>query len=124
MNVAARILWLAVVLSFFPSCTSQRLANDPQTELLMSASGRFFEVKEAGRLPGIKPGDHGRLESFPQPYRERVTYPFSVLIRVTKEDGSSRFCYTLTKDTRLSDWQLGEMWRLGPDNKREELRSE
>jgi hypothetical protein len=84
-------------------------------------------MKEAGKLPGIKPDDHGKLKAFPQhpqPYNEHVTYPFSVLVRVTKEQDSSRYCYTFTKDTHSSDWQLGEMWRLGPDNKREELKSE
>lgn len=124
MKVTVRMMLLAAALSLFPSCTSQRLADDAQAKLLMSASGRFFELKEAGRLPGIKSDDHGKLESFPQPYHERITYPFSVIVKATKEHDSSLYCYTFTKETSSSDWQLGEIWRLRPDNTREDLKSE
>jgi hypothetical protein len=84
----------------------------------------FYELKEAGKLPGFAPTEHGRLQTQGFPLNHRITYPASVIVYATKDQDPARYTYTFTKESNSSDWRLTAAWRTLPDGQREELKIE
>jgi hypothetical protein len=117
-----RFLGLALVLATFTSCTTCWLKHDSQSQLLVSVTNQFFQLKAAGKVPGLVPNEHGDLQSEPLPRNETITYPCSIILDVTKEH--DHLSYKLTKDNTSSAWRLTEAWRVLPDGTREDLKHE
>ena len=82
---------------------------------------RFFQLKEAGSLPGFAPNDHGNLRTQALPTGRRMTYPASLVIYATKENDPSRYAYNFTRESASSDWELSGAWRTLQNGEREEL---
>jgi hypothetical protein len=90
----------------------------------MDAIRHCAELRQSGWLPGVVRDEHGRVESEVIPQRDRVSYPVTVVLRVTPEADQSRYSYTFTKDSRSSDWRLTKALRLRADGQHEELKLE
>ncbi len=119
-----RLLFVVVISVFVSSCATEHLTDSPYEPLTNDAIRRFAELRDAGKLPGLRRDEHGRLESEPIPQRDRVVYPVSVVLHVSKEVDRSRYSYTFTKDTRFTEWRLTKAARVFPDDQREDLKLE
>lgn len=124
MHITFRSFCSALALILFTSCTSYSLRHDPQSQLLMGAANAFSQLKDAGKVPGFAPGDHGHLRSVPLQRSETIKYPFSVVMDVTKQNDHSFYIYRLTKDSQSSTWRLTAASRRLPDGKWENLKFE
>jgi hypothetical protein len=85
---------------------------------------RFAELKEAGKLAGFAPTDHGDMHTDGYPAGGRITYPTSMVVYASKEYESARYTYTFTKESASSGWRLTAAVRTAPDGHREDLRVE
>jgi hypothetical protein len=95
-----------------------------QDQALKQAAYRFAALKEAGKLPGFAPADHGELQSQAFPLNHKLTYPATVMIYATRENDLSNYTYTFTKENASSDWQLTAAWRTLQNGHREDLKIE
>jgi hypothetical protein len=85
---------------------------------------RFAELKEAGKLPGFAPSDHGNMDTQGYPAGGRITYPASMVVYATKEHDSGPYAYTFTKESASSGWRLTAAVRTGPNGHRDDLQVE
>ena len=100
---------------FLTSCAGLRVAKD--------AAARFDELREAGKLPGWTPDEHGRLHAVVSMHM-RAAYPASEIIFATKKGDSARYGYRFVKEDSSSEWRLAEAWRKPKGAEREDLKLE
>lgn len=103
-------LGLALVLVSCASLTPQK-----------EAVCRFADLKEAGKLPGFHPADHGTIETERIPFGKHLSYPASLTVYARKENDPAKYAYQFTKDTAADQWKLTRATRIPPDGQREEL---
>ena len=103
----------------FTSC----MTPEPVRDVKQNLYRRFDEMRKAGKLPGLTPGERGHA-AFQGQAPSRDPYPFSVNIHVTPKTDPVRYTYVFTKEDRSSEWQLTGAWRELPDGEREELKLE
>ena len=109
-----QILTVAACL-FLTSCAGLREAKD--------AAGRFDELREAGKLPGFTPEEHGRLHAVVS-LKGRASYPASEIVFATKRGDSASYGYRFVKEDSSAEWRLAEAWRKPKGGGREDLKLE
>jgi hypothetical protein len=81
-------------------------------------------MKEAGKLPGFAPGDHGNFHTQSCPLGSHITYPTSMVVYASKEQDPGRYAYTFSKEGASGDWRLTAAVRTAPGGQREDLKIE
>ena len=102
-----------VACAFLASCSTMSVEQEVVRQ--------FFQLKEAGQLPGFAPNDHGNLRTQGLPAGQRVGYPLSLAIHATRENDASRYIYTFGKKSAASKWRLTEALRVSREGEREYL---
>ena len=124
MHIIFRSFWLVMVVIVCTSCSSGGLRHGSQSQILASATEAFSRLKDAGKVPGFGPDEHGNLQSEAFQRGSAVKYPFSVAMYVSKQNDQSVYAYRLTKDRNSAAWRLTGAKRGLPDGKWEDLKIE
>ena len=84
-----------------------------ESRSLEEAVTAFATLQDAGKLPGIGRGDHGRLETLPLPRDvEDQIYPQTVTLKVKKESAPDLILfYAFRKESARSQFNLVRVWQ-------------
>ncbi|MGZ4964093.1 MAG: hypothetical protein ACXWBP_03280 [Limisphaerales bacterium] len=98
----------------FVSCAT----NKVQKELARV----FVEMEDAGKLPGLPPGEGGDIHMQTSEMFDRITYPCTRNIFVMRGDDPSCYTYHFVKSSKQSEWHLTKAWVTDRDGQRSELK--
>jgi hypothetical protein len=94
-------------------CTGPKAAwHSQQGMLVRDAEGYVSELKAQDKLPGIGPGDHGRLIAAAPASKDELGYPATVTVQVWKQGENSPYHYDLEKDEPQAPWRMLRATRL------------
>jgi ABC-type molybdate transport system substrate-binding protein len=123
MQLTFRFLCLALVM-LAASCASDSSKEDAQDQILMSASAAFTHLMEAHQVPDLTRNEIKDSSTYPLKQEAAVTYPYTVVVDVTKKGDASDYNYYLTRDSSTATWRLTAAWLIPADGLPKSLKIE
>jgi len=121
---AKQIISAVFLGSLVISCNTLQTTDIPGGSDLISATAYLYNLKQEGKLPGIKKEDRGgTFRSVPIGIpQDGSVRPMKLTVKATvKDEKELVFWYCVAKTNQNSDWQLVEAWQADQRGKRVDL---